>query len=250
MAKTAVILAAAGMSSRFGSSSPRERKVFRELSGRAVWLRAAEAFLNHPDVAQVLVVIAPDDLEWFKEKYRANLAFLELELVPGGAERSDSVKNALARVRSDIELVAIHDAARPVISRSLIDRVFEAAQQHGAAVPTVPIAATIKRVEQSRITDTVPRAGLHAAQTPQVFRRKLLLEAYAQLTGPAPTDDAQVVEQSGVPVVAVEGSSLNIKITTAEDLRMAEALLTLLPRSGPAGPLHPFADENPRGLFS
>ena len=127
MPNFAVIIAAAGKSSRFGASQPRDKKTFQELRGRAVWLRSTEAFLNREDVKQVLVVLSPEDLEWFKDKYRANLTFMAIDIVSGGAERVDSVQNALARVRSDIDFVAVHDAARPLIANEWITNVFEAA---------------------------------------------------------------------------------------------------------------------------
>jgi 2-C-methyl-D-erythritol 4-phosphate cytidylyltransferase len=242
MPRFAVILPAAGKSSRFGDA--RRKKPFMELRGRPVWVRAVEVFLNRDDVVQTLVVLNPDDVEGFKEKFRANLAFLNLELVHGGAERADSVQNALARVRSDVDFVAIHDAARPLIARPWIDKVFAAAQQCGAAILALPVTSTLKRVDGARhIADTVSREGLWAAQTPQVARRDWLLEAFAKRNGFPATDEAQLLERAGKPVAVVEGSPLNLKITTQEDFRMAEALCDLLPREKPLGALHPFADE-------
>jgi len=243
MSDFAVILAAAGRSSRFGSSSPRDRKVFRELKGRAVWLRAAEAFQNRADVGQLLIVVSPEDLDWFREKFHPNLAFMEIDVVAGGAERIDSVRNALARVRSNVEYVAVHDAARPLMVRPWVDEIFAAARRDGAAIPAVPVSSTVKRVAGGSIEETVPRAGLYAAQTPQAFRRDLLLEAYARYSSGPITDDAQLVEQIGHRVTIVDGSPLNIKITTHEDLRMAEALLSVLPREKNPASLHPFADD-------
>ena len=127
MSKLAVIIAAAGKSSRFGSTAAREKKVFRELRGRAVWLRSTEAFHTRDDVEQIVVVVSPEDLDWFREKFQPNLAFMNVEVVAGGTERADSVQNALARVRADIDLVAVHDAARPLIVKSWIDEIVAAA---------------------------------------------------------------------------------------------------------------------------
>lgn len=246
-AKFAVILPAAGRSTRYQGQA--RKKVFAELDGRAVWIRSVEAFINRPDVAQVLVVISPDDAEWFREKFRPNLAFLDVEVVHGGAERADSVQNALARVRSDVDFVAVHDAARPVIAAEWIDRVFAAAAQHGAAILATPVTSTLKRVDpQSRIVDTVPREKLWAAQTPQVARRDWLLDAFAKRSGFVATDEAQLLERTGYPVQIVEGSPLNLKITTAEDLRIAKALIDLLPKPKGLRSLHPFADEDPRWM--
>src|SRR5690606_7883325 len=125
-----------------------------------------EPFVNHPRVVQSIVVVSPDDLEWFREKFRPNLAFMNIDVVAGGAERADSVQRGLAHVRADIDFVAVHDAARPLIVKTWIDAVFAAAEQHGAAIPAVPIASTVKRAdpaERSFIAETVPRAHLWEA---------------------------------------------------------------------------------------
>jgi len=249
MSAFAVILAAAGRSSRFGSTAPRDRKVFRELEGRAVWLRSAEAFIKREDVKQMLVVVSPEDEEWFCEKFQPNLTFMEIDVVAGGAERADSVQNALNQVRDDIDFVAIHDAARPLIVKSWIDTIFEEAERSGAAIPAIPISSTLKRVSRGTIDETVLRSGLFAAQTPQVFRRDLLLKAYAQRGDQPSTDDAQLVEQLGHPVAVVTGSPLNIKITTQDDLKTAGALLGVLPNERTLNALHPFADDR-QDLFS
>lgn len=241
MSKFAVILPAAGQSSRFGDS--RRKKPFVELKGRPVWVRAVEVFANRDDVAQLLVVVSPDDMEYFKDKFQANLAFMTVEIVPGGRQRADSVKNALARVRADIDFVAVHDAARPLIVKQWIDQIFAAAEESGAAIPAIPISSTIKRVENGRIAETVSRKKLWAAQTPQVFRRQLLLDAYAKWDGSEATDEANLVERIGEAVTIVEGSPLNIKITTQEDFKMAESLMGALPQEKGLRALHPFADD-------
>ncbi|MBW3539671.1 MAG: 2-C-methyl-D-erythritol 4-phosphate cytidylyltransferase [Planctomycetes bacterium] len=246
MAKFAVILAAAGRSTRFQDS--KRKKPFADLKGRAVWLRAAELFVGREDVAQTLIAVSPDDLEWFKEKYRPNLAFMDLEVIAGGSERADTVEKALARVRSDIEFVAVHDAARPLLAKEWIDALFEAARQHEAVIPAIRVFSTVKRVVAGKIRETVPREELWLAQTPQVFRRQLLLDAYARRGDAPATDEASLVEALGEPVHVVEGSPMNIKITTQDDFRMAQALLDALPKPKLIGPLHPFADEDPRWI--
>lgn len=243
MARIAVILPAAGQSSRFRKQN--RKKTFLELKGRAVWVRAAESFVNRDDVIQTIVVVAPDDMEWFKDKFRPNLAFMNIDLVEGGAERRDSVRNALARLNSDVEMVAIHDAARPLLAKAWVDKVFAAAEQNGAAILAVPITSTLKEVAQNEIQSTVDRSRYWQAQTPQVFRRDLLEQAYAQDNSHA-TDDAQLVEQLGHAVQVVEGSPINIKITTHDDFRMAEALINVVPQEKGLRALHPFADEEPR----
>src|SRR3954468_22160540 len=231
MGQFAVILPAAGRSTRFGD--PKQKKIFAELDGRAVWLRAAEPFVNRDDVAQTIVVIAPEDRELFERRFRSNVAFMNIKVVEGGAERSDSVAKALEAVDPSCEFVAVHDAARPCVTAELIDAVFAAAREHGAALLAVPVAETIKRIGPDRLTsETVPRTGLFLAQTPQVFRRELLVRAYAARgrLGAEVTDDTQLVEAIGHPCAVVEGSTMNLKITTHADLRLAAAILQALPK--------------------
>lgn len=243
MATFAVILPAAGKSSRFHDQY--YKKPFAPLENRAVWLYAAERFLNRDDVKQVLLVISPEDREHFYSKFGANVAILGVEVVIGGAERSDSVANAIAQVRDDIDFIAVHDAARPCIADEWVDRVFGAAVKTGAAMLGVPVAATLKRVGPDMlIKETVPRGGLWEAQTPQVFRRQLLIDAYARRGREAATDDAQLVERLGQSVTMVQGSPINLKITTKEDLRLAAQALKAMPKPKLLGPSHPFADDD------
>src|SRR3954453_13318652 len=192
MGQFAVILPAAGRSTRFGD--PKQKKIFAELDGRAVWLRAVEPFVNRDDGAQTIVVIAPEDRELFERRFRASVAFMNIRVIDGGAERSDSVARALEVVDPSCEFVAIHDAARPCLTPELVDAVFDAAREHGAALPAIAVADTIKRVgEDRRTTETVPRSGLYLAQTPQAFRLELLLRAYANRgrLSAGVTDDTQ-----------------------------------------------------------
>jgi 2-C-methyl-D-erythritol 4-phosphate cytidylyltransferase len=143
--------------------------------------------------------------------------------------------------------VAVHDAARPLLCKEWVDRVFKAAEQTGAAMAGIRVTSTLKRVDANGcIEATVSREGLWEAQTPQVFRRQLLLDAYAQQGSLMPTDEAQLIEQFGHPITMVECSSINMKITTAEDLRLAEAALEAVPKPNVLRPLHPFADEESR----
>jgi len=245
MAKFAVILPAAGKSTRLAMKN--RKKVFLDLKGRAVWLRTAEHFTSRDDVSQTIIVISPDDMEFFKEKYAPNLAFMNIEIVAGGADRCDSVRNGLARVKSDVDFVAVHDAARPLLCKEWIDRVFRAAEQSGAAIAGVRVTSTLKRVSTDGLIEkTVPRDGLWEAQTPQVFRTGLLRDAYSKQGHLKPTDEAQLIEQFGHPITMVECSSINMKITTAEDLRLAEVALEAIPKPNALRPLHPFADEEPR----
>lgn len=242
MAKFAVILPAAGKSTRF--QDKHYKKPFAPLDGKPVWLHTAERFINRTDVIQTLLVIAEEDRELFQAKFAANTAILGVEVVIGGDQRHDSVRNALERVKEQADFVAVHDAARPCVAEAWIDRVFSTAERTGAAILAVPLTNTVKRVGSDKTVEaTVPREGLWEAQTPQVFQRQLLIEAYAQTTTGV-TDDAQVVEASGHSVTIVQGSPMNIKITSKEDLRLAQATLKALPRPKLKGPAHPFENND------
>lgn len=242
MAKFAVILAAAGKSSRFQDKN--YKKPFATLRDRAVWLHCADKFLNRDDVVQTLIVIAPEDRERFIDSFGANVAILGIDVVEGGAERSDSIANALEHVNDEVEYVAVHDAARPCLATEWIDRVFLKAVTTGAAMLAIPITGTVKRVgEKGVIQETVPRDNLWEAQTPQVFRKSILLKAYAQRGEQPATDDAELVQRVGQPVTVVTGSPINLKITTKEDLQLAANALNALPKPKLPGASHPFADD-------
>ena len=243
MAKFAVILPAAGRSSRFHDKH--YKKPFANLGGRAVWLHSAERFLNRDDVVQTILVIAADDREDFNFKFSSNVAILGIDVVHGGAERADSVENALARVKPDADFICVHDAARPCLANEWIDTIFQAAEKTGAAIFAIPVAGTVKRVGPDKtIQETISRQDLWEAQTPQVFRRQLLLDAYAKRAGFQGTDEAQLVERLGHPVTVVPGFPVNLKITTKQDLRLAEQALKALPKPKLKGPIHPFQDDD------
>ena len=241
MPRFGVILAAAGQSSRF--QDPNYKKPFAPLSGRPVWLHSVEKFIDRDDVGQVVVVVSPEDRQSFVEKFGANLAFMGITLAEGGAQRADSVRNGLEKLADDIDMVAIHDAARPCIAPAWIDRVCAAGVRTGAASLAVPVVATLKRVAPDHtIVETVDRTGLWEAQTPQVFSRALLQRAFAAGHDARATDEASLIERLGHPVTVVQGSSINIKITSREDLKLAEQALKALPAPKLGNPAHPFSD--------
>jgi 2-C-methyl-D-erythritol 4-phosphate cytidylyltransferase len=247
MSRFAVIIPAAGKSTRFGD--PKQKKIYAELAGRAVWLHAVEPFVNREDVGQIILAIDPDDRELFERRYRASVAFMNIQVVDGGAERHDTVARALEHVDAKCEYVAIHDAARPCLSTDMIDAVFVAARRTGAALLAMPIADTIKRAGADQLTsETLSRESLYCAQTPQVFGKSLLIRAYAERfrLGAKATDDCQLVEATGHRCCIVEGSAFNIKVTTQDDLKLAAAILPLL-QNAPKRETscHPFSDESP-----
>lgn len=243
MARFGVILVAAGQSSRFRDAN--YKKPFAPLAGRPVWLHSAEKFTDRDDVKQVVVVVAPEDRESFLEKFGASLAFMGITLAEGGAERADSVKNGLEKLAPEIDIIAIHDAARPCLATEWIDRVFAAGAKTGAAILATPVVSTLKRVGPDHvIRETVDRTGLWEAQTPQVFSRSLLERAFAAAAGRPATDEAGLIEALGHPVTVVPGSPINLKITSREDLRLAEQALKALPKPKLSGPAHPFAGDD------
>jgi 2-C-methyl-D-erythritol 4-phosphate cytidylyltransferase len=242
MAKFAVILPAAGKSTRFRD---KEKKPFAALDGRPVWLRTAELFVSRDDVCQCILVIDPSDEEMVKRKYGANMAFLNISLVHGGSERFESVANALKTVKDDVDFVAIHDSVRPCVTTELIDKVFQQAVKSGAAILALGMTDSLKRGSSNEpvvIEQSLPRERLWLAQTPQVFSKEVLVKAFKNVPKGA-TDDSQVVEATGVTVSIVVGSSSNIKITTRDDLFLADAILKSRPKPKANVSAHPFADD-------
>ncbi|MBI4717435.1 MAG: 2-C-methyl-D-erythritol 4-phosphate cytidylyltransferase [Planctomycetes bacterium] len=234
MGKVCVIIPAAGKGERFGGA---EKKAFAKLDGRPLFLRTLEHFIRREDVCQTILAVAPEDLSGTKAMYGPNLAFMGVQVVEGGAQRWQTVSAALKAIKEGTEYIAIHDAARPCVSDEQINAVFTEAMKTGAAILAVPLTGTIKHVAASMVVEkTISRERLYEAQTPQVFRRDILLGAYARLgsTPEEATDDAQVVERSGHPVSIVLSDSTNLKVTTRGDLTLAAAILKARPaRTGP-----------------
>mgnify|MGYP003700458119 FL=1 len=224
-ADTIAIIVAAGRGTRAGAGGPKQ---YRDLAGRAVIAWTADAFLNHPKIDAVRVIIHRDD----RDEYHAAMgALLDhpklLDPVFGGAERQDSVRLGIESIEADApKHVLIHDAARPFIDERTISRVIDAQQSSDGAVAALPVHDTIKRAnEGNKIETTVPRDALWRAQTPQGFHFDKILAAHRAAAGQQLTDDAAVAEAAGLSVALVAGSPDNMKITQAEDFGMAETLL-------------------------
>lgn len=221
----AVILVAAGRSTRFGTSRG-VKKPFVTLAGKPIWRHAAERFAGRPDVVELVLVLSAEDRDPFVAEHVDAIAELRLTVCEGGAERADSVRAGLDAIASAaVTHVAVHDAARPCVTDDQVDRVFAAATDSGAALLASPVTATLKRAADGRVAETVPRDGLWAAQTPQAFSLPLLRRAHAQGATSDATDDCQLVERLGKPVSVVESDAANLKVTTPADLRLAEAIL-------------------------
>lgn len=241
MSKTvAVIICAAGSSSRFGN---KRKKAFVDVAGRAVFLRSVELFANRDDVKQILLGIPQEDEELVNVKWGANLKFFSVKLFFGGNERFDTVQKGLQLVKDNIDLVAVHDACRCCVTDELIDKVISTAAKTGSAIPACQIAATIKQVKDKTIIKTIGKVGLYEAQTPQVFKSSLLKKAYENLKNIDQkniSDDSQLVEAMGEKVTIVEADSSNIKITRQSDIAIAEAILKSRPKPKPEGPIGPY----------
>jgi 2-C-methyl-D-erythritol 4-phosphate cytidylyltransferase len=252
MPRFAVILPAAGSSSRFGAP-----KLVQDLAGVPVIARAVLPFIQRADTHQILIAVPNDPFAtaapsqqhlariddpvpsgraneiWdalSREPTVKNRLGGQIALVPGGPTRAESVRAALKRVPADVEWVAIHDAARPLVSQELIDRTLAAAVEYGAAAPAVAVQLTIKQASgalPARVEKTVPRDSLWALQTPQIMRRSTLLRAFEECVYPMAhiTDDLQLLELAGEQAWLVPGDERNIKITTPQDLLLAEMLL-------------------------
>jgi 2-C-methyl-D-erythritol 4-phosphate cytidylyltransferase/2-C-methyl-D-erythritol 2,4-cyclodiphosphate synthase len=222
---TIALIVAAGRGARFGGDIPKQ---YRALGGRAVLRHAVERLLAHPGIADVRVVISPED----RARYDAAVAGLTLLApVAGGATRQQSVRNGLESLAPlQPEAVLIHDAARPFLDDGVIDRVIAGIGRAPGAIAALPVVDTIKRAKDPagpspRIETTTNRDRLWRAQTPQGFRFDAILEAHRAASGTEHTDDAAVAEAIGLAVELVMGSEENFKITTEGDLQRAERLL-------------------------
>jgi 2-C-methyl-D-erythritol 4-phosphate cytidylyltransferase len=216
-----VVIVAAGAGARAG---PGEPKQFRPILGVPMLLRALRPFTSHPEVGHVVVALPPG-FETRPPDWLGKLVGERLVLVAGGATRADSVRAGLHALPEHLAIVLIHDGARPFVARETIDGVVAKARSGVGAVAGIPVSDTVKDVEQERITRTVARERLWRAQTPQGFPRDMIERAYAGLDNAStPTDDAELCERAGLPVTIVPDSPYNLKVTTADDFRIAEAL--------------------------
>ncbi len=218
--RVGAVIAAAGESQRMGGVD----KMFALIGRKPVLAWAVDAFQRCPSVQQIVVVVSQQNIE-AAQKLVAEQGWSKVtEVCTGGKRRQDSVTAGLGRL-SNCNWAIIHDGARPLVTADLIEKGLEAARETGAAVAAVPVTDTIKIARGDRIVhQTPPRQNLWAVQTPQVFRTEIIAEAYRQANGEA-TDDASLVEQLGHRVKLYAGSYDNIKITTPDDLALAEWLL-------------------------
>jgi 2-C-methyl-D-erythritol 4-phosphate cytidylyltransferase / 2-C-methyl-D-erythritol 2,4-cyclodiphosphate synthase len=238
-----VIIVAGGRGQRLGGPVPKQ---LLDLGGRSILQRSVRAFDRHPGT-DAIVVVLPADLVGAGPTIVGETG-RPCHYVAGGARRQDSVRLGLAALPSALELVLIHDAARPFVDGALIARVIDATARTGAAVPATPARDTVKRVlrDGRLVIETVPRDEVWLAQTPQGFRRSILEEAVALgASGVDATDEATLVERAGHAVEVVPGDERNMKITTADDLLAARASFPPVPRVGTGYDLHRLESDRP-----
>ena len=222
--KTVAIIVAGGSGTRFGAELPKQ---FLELGGKPILMRSIEAFANFGNCPVDVIVTLPSDLMDLWQRLCDRYGFgVPHRVVPGGETRWHSVKHALDSMGdvNEVDVIAVHDGVRPMVTADVICRTIEAARRDGAAVPVVALNDSVRQVvgEASHALD---RSALRAVQTPQAFDARLLLGAYSLPYQPTFTDDASVVEQLGHPITLVEGDPHNLKITRPMDLALAEYLL-------------------------
>jgi len=217
--RAGAIIVAGGTGTRMGRP-----KQFLPLCGRPVVEWALETFLGVPDFEEIVLVMTPENVA----AHGARLVSPRVKVVEGGATRMGSVRNGMAALSPDVEVVAVHDGARPLITRELVSACLEEAMESGAALPAVPVKDTLKKVASKTlwVAQTPMRSSFWLAQTPQCYRREILEEALAKFPGEKEaTDESQLVERAGHKVKIVPSNYENMKITTPEDLSVAEAFL-------------------------
>ncbi len=233
MTRCAVLIVAAGRGQRFGGSQPKQ---YAPLKGEPLLRRTLRAFTSHPQICKVMVAIHPDDSAIFAE----TVGELDVQSVPGGATRQESVLRGLDALAEDTpDLVLIHDGARPMVSAPLIDAVIAGLVKADGALPVVPIVDTLKKVDGDLVGATVPRDQLVRAQTPQGFHFAAILAAHRTYAGDSLTDDAAVMERAGLRVITVAGDDANVKVTTMDDLARLTAALSET-RTGQGFDVHKF----------
>jgi 2-C-methyl-D-erythritol 4-phosphate cytidylyltransferase len=220
------IIAAAGTGSRMASDRPKQ---FLQLAGTPIIFHTLKPFELCDSIQEVIVVLPAEESAAFLAQAGKSRLRKLTRVVPGGATRADSVKRGLMAVRSaTAEIIAVHDGVRPFVTVEEIEQTVEAAQRDGAAILATPVTDTIKVVDGDTVVETLARAHLRQALTPQCFRYELLRQAYdiADVSDPTLTDESALVERLGHRVTIVEGSPRNIKITTPRDLLIAETFLS------------------------
>jgi 2-C-methyl-D-erythritol 4-phosphate cytidylyltransferase len=222
--RNSAIVVAAGLGKRFGRAI---RKQYILLGDRSILEHSLLSFESAPEIADIVVVLDAGSISELEEKLKRGFSKIR-KVIPGGLERQDSVAAGFrASLEFSPDIVCIHDGARPFLAHEILKAVLEGAREVGAAIPVIPVIDTIKRVSPSaQVTETLERRDLYRTQTPQAFRTQVLKEALerAEADGVVATDESFLVERIGRPVKAVEGSEMNVKVTTLVDLQIAQCL--------------------------
>lgn len=238
------VIVAAGSGTRFGGERPKQLAL---LAGRPVLSRTLKAFAASRVVSEIILVLPADWLEAIIDEAVKPYGLTGVKCVPGGDNRTESTRRGFEAAGG--EIILVHDGVRPLVKVDLIEKVARAAWEHGAALAAVPVSDTLKKVKDGLVRNTVDRDSLWRAQTPQGFKRDLLVSALAGAPAGTATDDIGMVERLGLTAFVVPGSLTNLKITDREDLAMAEALLSSatanLPRTGHGYDLHRLAPGRP-----
>jgi 2-C-methyl-D-erythritol 4-phosphate cytidylyltransferase len=226
----AAIVAAAGVGKRMGHHIP---KPYLHLAGKPILAHTLKIFETMPEIRQITVVVHPEDLDFCQDNVIAQYNFKKvLRLVPGGKERQDSVYHALKALKNEeeLEIVLVHDGVRPFVTQDQVRHVIDAARRHGSAVLGLPAQDTLKRVSAGgRVHQTLERADIWQIQTPQAFQASILWKAFTEAYSRNfyGTDEASLLEELNLSVAVVPGSPFNLKITTPDDLLLAEAIFSL-----------------------
>ncbi|NGZ94806.1 MAG: 2-C-methyl-D-erythritol 4-phosphate cytidylyltransferase [Nitrospira sp. WS110] len=224
--RTVALVPAAGRGLRMGGSVPKQ---FLSLGHQPLILHSLRVLQASPVIQEIILAVPQGDMDYCLKEIVAKHHFTKVtKVVPGGAERQDSVRHALEAVQDEVDVVLIHDAVRPFLTERMVEEVVSMARAKGAAIIALPMKDTVKQVGTDHVIErTVDRTGLWLAQTPQAFRRDWLLSAHRKAHGEGvrATDDAYLMEWCGYSVSVVEGSGENIKVTRPEDLVIGEAIL-------------------------
>lgn len=220
----AAIIPAAGIGTRMDLDQPKQ---FHQLGDAPILVHTVRAFLQNSHIDQIVIAVPSDHIDYTRKMLPSYIGQQhKITIVPGGRRRQDSVQAGLNGLDEKIEIVLVHDGARPLVSQAIIDKCYAAAVSDGAAITAVPVKDTLKKSNyNSKVIDTIERKNLWHAQTPQAVRRELLEKGFKMLEGKDVTDESSLLELAGIPVTIVEGSETNIKITRPDDLHLVETIM-------------------------
>ena len=219
MSKFSIIITAGGIGKRMGATLPKQ---FIQIKEKPILMYTMEKFYHYDPKAQIVLTLPTEWRNYWEELIEENDFRIPHRVVPGGAERYDSIKNALEFCHG--EFIAVHDGVRPLVSSTTIDKCFKALKKYDAVIPVLPVSESL-RIKENDATKAIDRSNYFRVQTPQCFKKETLLTAYKKPFTESVTDDACLVEEDGVVIHTVTGNDENIKITTKTDLALAEQLL-------------------------